>query len=93
MIGPKFGRTTHRGRFFGNSRLVQNLTVSFIRSKSLFFGTHNKHGAVLPKPVKHPFGLTKIFTIVIPFVFVGGILSSNGAQLLHDYDIFSPEDD
>lgn len=52
-----------------------------------------KSGAVMPRPIKKKCGLTKIFSLVIPFVIFGGYLSSTGAGLLYEYDIFSPEDD
>ena len=54
---------------------------------------HLRSGAVSPKPDKTKLGLVKVFSIVVPFVLFGGYLSSTGAELLHEYDIFSPDDD
>ena len=56
-------------------------------------GIHLQSGAVMRKPAKTKFGLLKVFSLVVPFVLLGGYLSSTGAELLHEYDIFSPEDD
>ncbi|KAG8436417.1 hypothetical protein GDO86_007496 [Hymenochirus boettgeri] len=50
-------------------------------------------GALLPKPEKISFGLLKIFTVVIPFLYVGTLISKNFAALLEEHDIFVPEDD
>lgn len=50
-------------------------------------------GAVLSKPEKTHFGLTKVTLIVVPFLYVGGIISREGAAWLEENDIFSPEDD
>ncbi|XP_006120573.2 essential MCU regulator, mitochondrial [Pelodiscus sinensis] len=52
-----------------------------------------RSGAILPKPVKMPFGLLRVFTIVIPFLYVGTQISKNFAALLEEHDIFVPEDD
>lgn len=62
-------------------------------SKPSSGGTHFKSGAVMPKPVKNRGGLTKVMTILIPFTLLGGYLSSAGAELLLEYDIFAPEGD
>jgi len=56
-------------------------------------GIHLQSGAVMRKPAKTKFGLLKVFSLVVPFVLVGGYLSSTGAEILHEYDIFSPEED
>ncbi|XP_053108698.1 essential MCU regulator, mitochondrial [Hemicordylus capensis] len=50
-------------------------------------------GGILPKPVKMPFGLLRVFAIVIPFLYVGTQISKNFAALLEEHDIFVPEDD
>ncbi|XP_053545028.1 essential MCU regulator, mitochondrial [Bombina bombina] len=51
------------------------------------------HGAILPKPEKVSFGLLRVFTVVIPFLYVGTLISKNFAALLEEHDIFVPEDD
>ncbi|KAE8611198.1 hypothetical protein XENTR_v10012365 [Xenopus tropicalis] len=50
-------------------------------------------GTVLPKPEKVSFGLLRVFTVVIPFLYIGTLISKNFAALLEEHDIFVPEDD
>ncbi|XP_035258483.1 single-pass membrane protein with aspartate-rich tail 1b [Anguilla anguilla] len=50
-------------------------------------------GAVLPKPVKTSFGLIRMTIVVVPFLYVGTLISKNFAALLEEHDIFVPEDD
>uniref|UniRef100_A0A4W2H7H1 Essential MCU regulator, mitochondrial n=1 Tax=Bos indicus x Bos taurus TaxID=30522 RepID=A0A4W2H7H1_BOBOX len=38
------------------------------------------------------FGLLRVFSIVIPFLYVGTLISKNFAALLEEHDIFVPED-
>ncbi|NXI10869.1 EMRE protein, partial [Irena cyanogastra] len=52
-----------------------------------------RSGAILPKPVKTSFGLLRVFSVVIPFLYVGTQISKNFAALLEEHDIFVPEDD
>uniref|UniRef100_A0A8D0GNH0 Essential MCU regulator, mitochondrial n=1 Tax=Sphenodon punctatus TaxID=8508 RepID=A0A8D0GNH0_SPHPU len=65
-------------------------SVMVVPSRSL---TVTRSGAILPKPVKVPFGLLRIFSVVIPFLYVGTQISKNFAALLEEHDIFVPEDD
>ncbi|KAB0392949.1 hypothetical protein E2I00_002889 [Balaenoptera physalus] len=39
------------------------------------------------------FGLLRVFSVVIPFLYVGTLISKNFAALLEEHDIFVPEDD
>uniref|UniRef100_A0A4W5P986 Essential MCU regulator, mitochondrial n=1 Tax=Hucho hucho TaxID=62062 RepID=A0A4W5P986_9TELE len=39
------------------------------------------------------FGLFRIAVVVIPFLYVGTLISKNFAALLEEHDIFVPEDD
>ncbi|KAJ7330017.1 hypothetical protein JRQ81_016191 [Phrynocephalus forsythii] len=55
--------------------------------------TVSRTGAILPKPVKMPFGLLRVFAVVIPFLYVGTQISKSFAALLEEHDIFVPEDD
>ncbi|XP_077195442.1 essential MCU regulator, mitochondrial [Paroedura picta] len=55
--------------------------------------TATPSGAILPKPVKMPFGLLRVFSVVIPFLYVGTQISKSFAALLEEHDIFVPEDD
>ena len=63
--------------------------TSFIRHSSTCTST----GAILSKPEGKRFGLVKVTCIVIPFLYVGGMISREGAAWLEENDIFSPEDD
>lgn len=63
---------------------------SLIPSRSVIV---TRSGAILPKPVKMSFGLLRVFSIVIPFLYVGTLISKNFAALLEEHDIFVPEDD
>ncbi|KAM8930410.1 essential MCU regulator, mitochondrial [Pelodytes ibericus] len=51
------------------------------------------NGAFLPKPEKVNFGLLRVFSVVVPFLYVGTLISKNFAALLEEHDIFVPEDD
>merc|ERR1711970_1041787 len=50
-------------------------------------------GAILPKPDKISFGLIRMTAVVVPFLYVGTLISKNFAALLEEHDIFVPEDD
>merc|ERR1712212_255816 len=50
-------------------------------------------GAILPKPDKISFGLFRMTAVVVPFLYVGTLISKNFAALLEEHDIFVPEDD
>lgn len=55
--------------------------------------TCSSSGAIFSKPESKRFGLVKVTCVVIPFLYVGGIISREGAAWLEENDIFSPEDD
>ncbi|XP_057286852.1 essential MCU regulator, mitochondrial [Pezoporus wallicus] len=79
----------HSGRVWrGGPRLTP--AVPLVPSRS---ATVTRSGAILPKPVKTPFGLLRVFSVVIPFLYVGTQISKNFAALLEEHDIFVPEDD
>ncbi|KAJ4944907.1 hypothetical protein JOQ06_013446 [Pogonophryne albipinna] len=40
-----------------------------------------------------PFGLIRMTAVVVPFLYVGTLISKNFAALLEEHDIFVPEDD
>ncbi|XP_004463519.1 essential MCU regulator, mitochondrial [Dasypus novemcinctus] len=63
---------------------------SLVPSRSVIV---TRSGAILPKPVKMSFGLLRVFSIVVPFLYVGTLISKNFAALLEEHDIFVPEDD
>uniref|UniRef100_A0A8D2CLJ6 Essential MCU regulator, mitochondrial n=1 Tax=Sciurus vulgaris TaxID=55149 RepID=A0A8D2CLJ6_SCIVU len=82
--GPSLGKGSDVSATRGSSgrNLVPSRSVIVTRS-----------GAILPKPVKMSFGLLRVFSIVIPFLYVGTLISKNFAALLEEHDIFVPEDD
>uniref|UniRef100_A0A674BWC4 Essential MCU regulator, mitochondrial n=1 Tax=Salmo trutta TaxID=8032 RepID=A0A674BWC4_SALTR len=43
--------------------------------------------------IQTSFGLFRIAVVVIPFLYVGTLISKNFAALLEEHDIFVPEDD
>uniref|UniRef100_UPI00398F18B1 essential MCU regulator, mitochondrial n=1 Tax=Pristiophorus japonicus TaxID=55135 RepID=UPI00398F18B1 len=53
----------------------------------------SKSGTILPKPDKTSFGLMKVFIVVIPFLYMGTLISKSFASLLEEHDIFVPVDD
>ncbi|XP_054023883.1 essential MCU regulator, mitochondrial [Dryobates pubescens] len=69
---------------------LRSPAVPFVPSRT---ATVTRSGAILPKPVKTPFGLLRVFSVVIPFLYVGTQISKNFAALLEEHDIFVPEDD
>uniref|UniRef100_A0A8B9U747 Essential MCU regulator, mitochondrial n=1 Tax=Anas zonorhyncha TaxID=75864 RepID=A0A8B9U747_9AVES len=50
-----------------------------------------RSGFLLPEIT--PFGLLRVFSVVLPFLYVGTQISKNFAALLEEHDIFVPEDD
>ena len=86
----RLGNITVQNLRKGTQHLVALKKIGFTTSAG---GIHLKSGAVMPKPPKRKLGLLKVCTLVVPFVLFGGYLSSLGAELLHEYDIFSPDDD
>ena len=75
--------------FIRPAQLLLHSRHSFLRHSSRCTST----GEVLSKPEKTRFGLTKVTLVVVPFLYVGGIISREGAAWLEENDIFSPEDD
>ena len=75
--------------FIRPAQLLLHSRHSFLRHSSRCSST----GEVLSKPEKTRFGLTKVTLVVVPFLYVGGIISREGAAWLEENDIFSPEDD
>ncbi len=39
------------------------------------------------------FGLTRMFIVVVPFLYVGNLISKHFAALLEEHEIFVPDDD
>ena len=46
-----------------------------------------------PCVLQTAFGLIRMTAVVVPFLYVGTLISKNFAALLEEHDIFVPEDD
>ncbi|KAI9545685.1 Essential MCU regulator, mitochondrial [Dissostichus eleginoides] len=75
------------------SRNVGSKTSNISRSTQSRTVVSTSSGAILPKPEKTPFGLIRMTAVVVPFLYVGTLISKNFAALLEEHDIFVPEDD
>uniref|UniRef100_A0A8B9PX95 Essential MCU regulator, mitochondrial n=1 Tax=Apteryx owenii TaxID=8824 RepID=A0A8B9PX95_APTOW len=99
-LAPKRTGGVRSGRFLaaatassaraGAGGLLRAPAVPVVPSRG---ATVTRSGAILPQPVKMPFGLLRVFSVVIPFLYVGTQISKNFAALLEEHDIFVPEDD
>ncbi|XP_010791070.1 essential MCU regulator, mitochondrial [Notothenia coriiceps] len=74
-------------------RNVGSKTSNISRSTQSRTVVSTSSGAILPKPEKTPFGLIRMTAVVVPFLYVGTLISKNFAALLEEHDIFVPEDD
>ncbi|XP_053325086.1 essential MCU regulator, mitochondrial [Spea bombifrons] len=81
-------RTVHRGGLFMQAPKKYS-SVKKTDCREITTST----GAFLPQPNKVSFGLLRVFSVVIPFLYVGTLISKNFAALLEEHDIFVPEDD
>ncbi|OCT85377.1 essential MCU regulator, mitochondrial-like [Xenopus laevis] len=72
------------------TRPKQSMAVGHVPCRTVIA---SNGGAILPKPQKVSFGLLRVFTVVIPFLYIGTLMSKNFAALLEEHDIFVPEDD
>ncbi|KAK5865996.1 hypothetical protein PBY51_020218 [Eleginops maclovinus] len=75
------------------SRNTGSKTSNISRSTQSRTVVSTSSGAILPKPEKTPFGLIRMTAVVVPFLYVGTLISKNFAALLEEHDIFVPEDD
>ncbi|XP_068606740.1 single-pass membrane protein with aspartate-rich tail 1b [Brachionichthys hirsutus] len=75
------------------SRNIDPKTSSISRAIQCRNAVSTPSGAVLPKPDKTPFGLIRMTVVVLPFLYVGTLISKSFAALLEEHDIFVPEDD
>ncbi|XP_035002071.2 single-pass membrane protein with aspartate-rich tail 1b [Hippoglossus stenolepis] len=75
----------------GRNSGSKSSTIS--RTTSIRTAVSTSSGAILPKPDKTPFGLFRMTVVVVPFLYVGTLISKNFAALLEEHDIFVPEDD
>ncbi|KAF3852216.1 hypothetical protein F7725_005571 [Dissostichus mawsoni] len=70
------------------SRNVGSKTSNISRSTQSRTVVSTSSGAILPKPEKTPFGLIRMTAVVVPFLYVGTLISKNFAALLEEHDIF-----
>ncbi|CAN9510479.1 unnamed protein product [Ophioblennius macclurei] len=75
------------------TRNAASKTTNISRSTQSRTAVSTASGAILPKPDKTPFGLIRMTIVVVPFLYVGTLISKNFAALLEEHDIFVPEDD
>ncbi|XP_034387563.1 single-pass membrane protein with aspartate-rich tail 1b [Cyclopterus lumpus] len=75
------------------SRNTGSKTSNISKTTQSRTAVSSSSGAVLPKPDKTPFGLIRMTAVVVPFLYVGTLISKNFAALLEEHDIFVPEDD
>ncbi|TNN83585.1 Essential MCU regulator, mitochondrial [Liparis tanakae] len=75
------------------SRNTGSKTPNISKTTQSRTAVSSSSGAVLPKPDKTPFGLIRMTAVVVPFLYVGTLISKNFAALLEEHDIFVPEDD
>ncbi|XP_058495555.1 single-pass membrane protein with aspartate-rich tail 1b [Solea solea] len=68
-------------------------STNISKTTSIRTAVSTTSGAILPKPDKTPFGLIRMTVVVVPFLYVGTLISKNFAALLEEHDIFVPEDD
>ncbi|XP_059195137.1 single-pass membrane protein with aspartate-rich tail 1b [Centropristis striata] len=68
-------------------------TSNISRTTQIRTAVTTSSGAILPRPAKTPFGLIRMTAVVVPFLYVGTLISKNFAALLEEHDIFVPEDD
>ncbi|KAK6169062.1 hypothetical protein SNE40_020185 [Patella caerulea] len=54
---------------------------------------YSETGAVIAKPEVTRLGITKVLSVVFPFVTLGGYFSREFATLLEEHEIFAPDDD
>jgi len=57
-------------------------------------GTHHESGAIKKKPTATKRGRWKAFGLVLALIYMGGQISSLGARMLHEFEIFAlPDED
>ena len=72
---------------------VKNLT-RFAMQGNLRRSIHHTEGQLIEEaPAQVKLGLIKVCAIVLPFGYLGAILSKRGAEFLEEWNIFVPEDD
>ncbi|AWP05756.1 putative essential MCU regulator mitochondrial-like isoform 5 [Scophthalmus maximus] len=82
---------TRNAAIMGRNTGLKSTNIS--RTTPIRTVVSSSSGAILPKPDKTPFGLIRMTIVVVPFLYVGTLISKNFAALLEEHDIFVPEDD
>ncbi|CAH8431923.1 unnamed protein product [Schistosoma mattheei] len=62
-------------------------------SDATYKGAYKASGAFCDRPQIMRFGILRSLAVGIPFIFIGSVISRTGAELLEEYDIFTPQDD
>nr|AAX31063.1 SJCHGC09773 protein [Schistosoma japonicum] len=73
-------------------RLLQPVFRS-MSSNAFYKGAYKESGAFCDRPQIMRFGILRSLAVGIPFIFIGSMISRTGAELLEEYDIFTPQDD
>ncbi|VDK82652.1 unnamed protein product [Dibothriocephalus latus] len=50
-------------------------------------------GALRERPILGRYGIIKSLAVALPLIYIGAMISMNGAAYLEEHDIFVPEDD
>ncbi|KAL7057140.1 hypothetical protein AAHC03_019281 [Spirometra sp. Aus1] len=73
---------------------LRHLLRRFHSPKTAFFeGAYKASGALHERPILEKFGVLKSLAVALPFIYIGAMISMNGAAFLEEHDIFVPEDD
>ncbi|CAF1629138.1 unnamed protein product, partial [Didymodactylos carnosus] len=56
-------------------------------------GVYTESGAIRPMPKRYPFGIIKLLTITIPFLYLGSLVSKYATLGLEKMDLFVYNDD
>ncbi|KAK2816927.1 hypothetical protein Q5P01_025118 [Channa striata] len=83
--------STKNGAIMSRNTILK--TPNLTKTTQIRTGVSTPSGAILPKPDKTPFGLIRMTIVVLPFLYLGTLISKNFAALLEEHDIFVPEDD
>ncbi|CAH8431208.1 unnamed protein product [Schistosoma rodhaini] len=69
------------------------IVMRCMSSDTTYRGAYKVSGAFCDRPQIMRFGILRSLAVGMPFIFVGSMISRTGAELLEEYDIFTPQDD
>ncbi|XP_048584872.1 uncharacterized protein LOC125567908, partial [Nematostella vectensis] len=90
MASRIFGSLANASRSYLHPRASLGKKLSLTQQRTI---KTTETGAVASKPDHVSFGLLKVIVVVIPFIYVGAVISREGAAWLEENDIFTPDDD